>query len=116
MEELARSVPLPPLILNCRTSGEEAAESQPEVQFGRARHALAPPSTDRRSGKEQPQLEEEEEDEEEVAVCQALLWGGRRTAESSQVSVHASQEAAPGTFLHVLSPGSRSSVSYESCV
>lgn len=120
MEELARSVPLPPLILNCRTSGEEAAESQPEVQFGRARHALAPPSTDRRSGKEQQQQqqeeEEEEEDEEEVAVRQALLWGGRRTAESSQVSVHASQEATPETFLHVLSPGSRSSVSYESCV
>lgn len=112
MEELARSVPLPPLILNCRMSGEDAAESQPVVQFGGARHALAPPSTDICPEEEQ----EEEEDEEEVAVRQALLWDGRGAAVSGQVSVHASQEAAPESFLHVLSPGSRASLSYESSV
>lgn len=113
MEELARSVPLPPLILNCRISGEEVAESQPEVQLGRARPALSPPSNDLRPEEEQ----EEEEDEEEVAaVHQALLWGGRRATESSQVSVHTNQKTAPEKFLHVLSPGSRASVSYESSV
>lgn len=116
MEELARSVPLPPLILNCRISDEEAAESQPEVQRGRARPALAPPSNDLCRKDEQEVAEEDDNDEEEVAVRQSLLRGGRRATESSQVSVHVSQKTVPESFLHVLAPGSRASVSYESSV
>ncbi len=69
MEELAHSVPLPPLILNCRTFGEEVSETvnprgpQPAEQVGTSAHgfrqAIGPASTDIYG------------DEEEV--CQALL-------------------------------------------
>lgn len=69
MEELARSVPLPPLILNCHTFGDEAAEtvnlgSHPAGSVGlisEIRPAIGPPSSDRG-------LEEEEEE-----VCEVLL-------------------------------------------
>lgn len=122
MEELARSVPLPPLILNCRAVGEEAAESgyaatHPATQFRSSlpgtRPALGPPSADG-----PPEAQEE--------VCQPLLSGEGRANESGSgdttVSVHAlpeeviSEEAVPETLRHVLAPGSRSSVSCESSV
>ncbi|XP_071369864.1 microfibrillar-associated protein 3-like [Centroberyx affinis] len=44
MEELARSVPLPPLILNCRAAGEEAAPDAAEA-IGQWQ-AIAPPPSD----------------------------------------------------------------------
>ncbi|XP_071370535.1 microfibrillar-associated protein 3-like, partial [Centroberyx affinis] len=56
MEELARSVPLPPLILNCRAAGEEAAETAGGGGWGRPApdvaeaigqwQAIAPPPSD----------------------------------------------------------------------
>lgn len=111
VEELARSVPLPPLILNCRAVGEEAAESGHAAQFGRP--ALGPPSADG-----PPDAQEE--------VCRGLLSGERRADGSGSgdatVCVHAvpekvvSEEAEPEMLRHVQAPGSRSSVSCESSV
>ncbi|XP_019120916.2 microfibrillar-associated protein 3-like isoform X1 [Larimichthys crocea] len=116
MEELARSVPLPPLILNCRTFGEEGAETvNPEPQPADQakpgkRQAIGPPSSNRN------------EDEEE-GVCQALLssegQGNNGSSVDTKASVHTVSEVTnegkeAAMCLHVLAPGSRTSVSYES--
>lgn len=122
MEELARSVPLPPLILNCRTFGEEVAETvnpgpQSAGQVGTSmpgiRQAIGPSSSDRH-------LEEGGE------VCEALLSSERQGIDSgsfdTKVSVHTvsekvvSEDKEAEMYLHVLAPGSRTSVSYESSV
>ncbi|KAK9536847.1 hypothetical protein VZT92_006601 [Zoarces viviparus] len=112
MEDLARSVPLPPLILNCRTSEGEVVETgnaRPHAeQFGtsvsRNRQAIGPPSADRKG------------DEERGEVCRALLPSGGNN--DVKVSVHTVSEKMDdldaGSSLHV--PGSRTSVSYESNV
>uniref|UniRef100_UPI0037E8E8EB microfibrillar-associated protein 3-like n=1 Tax=Semicossyphus pulcher TaxID=241346 RepID=UPI0037E8E8EB len=80
MEEFARSVPLPPLILNCRTSPEEGAETEnpghlPAEQVGN-RQAIGPPSSDKKG-----------EDEE---VCQALLSSARQENDGGSVDVKVS--------------------------
>lgn len=113
IEELARSVPLPPLILNCRTFAEEVAETpadHAEKALPGNRQAIGPPCSDG--------------DREEEEVCQALLSSERRAEDGGgvdiKVSVHTvsedvfseSQEAEKK--LHALTPGSRTSVSYES--
>ncbi|GLD46342.1 microfibrillar-associated protein 3-like protein [Lates japonicus] len=115
IEELARSVPLPPLILNCRTVVEEVVEmvnpaSDPArpAKSGK-RQAIGPPCSDR--------------DGEEEEVCQALLSSERRGNDGGavdiEVSVHAVSEKTSDNKeaernLHMLAPGSRTSVSYES--
>ncbi|XP_058482520.1 microfibrillar-associated protein 3-like [Solea solea] len=98
IEELARSVPLPPLILNCRTGAEEiGAEttanfgSDPASSGGAAmcrsqQQAIGPPRSD-------PITEEEEEEEQEV--CQALLSSERRGNDGGgdvKVSIHTISE------------------------
>lgn len=116
MEDLARSVPLPPLILNCRTLADEAAENpasdpaQPvRVAVPGNRQAIGPPSA---KG-------------EEEQVCEALLSSERRGNEERldvKVSVHTvseedfSEDKEAGGYLSVIPPGSRTSVSYESNV
>ncbi|XP_068592722.1 microfibrillar-associated protein 3-like [Cebidichthys violaceus] len=119
MEDLARSVPLPPLILNCRASGEDVSETGGNArplaeQFGtsasRNRQAIGPPSAERKG------------DEERGEVCRALLpppppSGGNKDV---KVSVHTVSEKVvdedkdAGRSLRV--PGSRTSLSYESNV
>ncbi|CAJ1063274.1 microfibril-associated glycoprotein 3-like [Xyrichtys novacula] len=88
MEEFARSVPLPPLILNCRTFAEDGVEAEnPSAEQVRNRQALGPPSSARAA--------EGEEDEE---VCQALLSNeGKENMEGGvdvKVSVHTVSEKA----------------------
>ncbi|XP_041808398.1 microfibrillar-associated protein 3-like [Chelmon rostratus] len=117
MEELARSIPLPPLILNCRTFGEEVAETEPprpseqvSVSMSGNRQAIGPPSSDKNG-------------EEEEEVCQALLESerqGNAGGLDTKASVHtasekvASEDKEAEMCLHVLAPGSRTSVTYES--
>lgn len=117
MEELARSVPLPPLILNCRTPAEEGAATphaaeQAGMPVSGNRQAIGPPSSDRK-------VEEEEEE-----VCQALLSSERKGNDGGGVDVKVSvltvsekvnsedEEAEKG--LRSLAPHSRTSMSYES--
>ncbi|KAM8900490.1 microfibrillar-associated protein 3-like [Spinachia spinachia] len=116
MEDLARSVPLPPLILNCRTSTEDvvqtadasAATEQCGKRASRNRQAIGPASAGR--------------DDDDATVRQALLSSGenRQGAVDVKVSVHtASEKTHAGeedarVSLH--QPGSRTSVSYESNV
>lgn len=118
VEELARSVPLPPLILNCRT-GVETVNPGPDSaeQVGRKgsgnRQAIGLPCSD-------GQQEE----------CQVLLSGEGRRSDGGgvdiKVSVHTVSEAADAeeekvngedeeaaVCLPLLTPGSRTSVSYE---
>lgn len=86
MEEFARSVPLPPLILNCRTFTEEGVETEnPGLRSAEAvrnRQAIGPPSS--------------EEREEEEEVCQSLLSNeGKENFEGGvdiKVSVHTVSE------------------------
>ncbi|XP_041657548.1 microfibril-associated glycoprotein 3-like [Cheilinus undulatus] len=80
MEEFARSVPLPPLILNCRTFTEEGAETE-RVE---TRQAIGPPSSDRAGG--------EGEDEE---VCQALLANEGKENHTGGVDVKVSVHTVP---------------------
>ncbi|XP_074528491.1 microfibrillar-associated protein 3-like [Halichoeres trimaculatus] len=90
MEEFARSIPLPPLILNCRTFTEEGMETENQrAQSGepvRNRQAIGPPPSGRRG-------DEEEEGEE---VCQSLLLNeGKENFEGCvdvKVSVHTISE------------------------
>lgn len=119
IEELARSVPLPPLILNCRMFGEEAGEAtQPgselikePVEIGN-RQAIGPPSHSDKEGENQ-----------------TLLSGGKARSDSGggvdvKVSVHtvservlsAEKKEEEDRSLSGLQPGSRTSVSYESNV
>ncbi|KAF1378163.1 hypothetical protein PFLUV_G00187540 [Perca fluviatilis] len=110
MEDLARSVPLPPLILHCRTSGEEGAEAgnpgpHPAEQAGpstsRNRQAIGPPHADRNG--------------EGAEVCQALLSNGGNSdviVSVHTVSVEADSEDRAGLRV----PGSQTSASYESNV
>ncbi|XP_035521871.1 microfibrillar-associated protein 3-like [Morone saxatilis] len=118
MEELARSVPLPPLILNCRTFGVDVAETnrgpqsaeQGETSMTGNRQAIGPPFSIRNGEEEQ--------------VCQALLSTERQVSDGrgvdTKVSVHtlsetvASEDKEAEMCLHVQAPGSRKSVSYES--
>lgn len=87
MEEFARSVPLPPLILNCRTFSEEGAESEnPGVHSAepvRNRQAIGPPPSERTG----------DEDEE---VCESLLLNeGKENFDGGvdvKVSVHTVSE------------------------
>ncbi|KAM7374024.1 hypothetical protein PAMP_006701 [Pampus punctatissimus] len=124
IEELARSVPLPPLILNCRTSVETVnlgPAEQVERKGSGNRQAIGPPCSNG------------EEEEEEEEVCQVLLSSeGRRNDGSSvdiKVSVHtvceavgadAEEEKVNGAnekaAVRLHTPGSRTSVSYESNV
>ncbi|XP_070700066.1 microfibrillar-associated protein 3-like [Pempheris klunzingeri] len=121
MEELARSIPLPPLILNCRTSAEEVAETvnprlhpqQDSPSVSGNRQVIGPSSSDRNG----------QEDEE---VCQALLSKEREMNPGGgvdvQVSVHPVAEKVPSEdqeaemYVSVLGPDSQASVSYESNV
>ncbi|KAA8586503.1 hypothetical protein FQN60_000339, partial [Etheostoma spectabile] len=108
MEDLARSVPLPPLILNCRTSGEEGAEAgnpglHPAEQAGpsapRNRQAIGPSHADR--------------DGEGAEVCQALLSNGGKS--DVIVSVHTvSGEGDSEDRTGFCVPGSQTSAAYES--
>uniref|UniRef100_A0A8C2ZJM0 Microfibril-associated glycoprotein 3 n=1 Tax=Cyclopterus lumpus TaxID=8103 RepID=A0A8C2ZJM0_CYCLU len=97
MEDLARSVPLPPLIMNCRVSTEEVAETgppHPAEQAGpsvsRSRQAIGPPSAER----------------SEEEGCQALLLppsGGNGESVDVKVSIHTvSEKMAPGSRTSVL--------------
>ncbi|XP_034462848.1 microfibrillar-associated protein 3-like [Hippoglossus hippoglossus] len=116
MEELARSVPLPPLIMNCRTVEEENMEKGNPAS-GRAeavravipgnRPAIGPPCSVK-SG----------EDEE---VCEALLSSERRGNDGDvdiKVSVHAVSEkvASENKEAETLAAGSQTNVSIESDV
>ncbi|KAF3705543.1 Microfibril-associated glycoprotein 3 Precursor [Channa argus] len=77
MEDLARSVPLPPLILNCRTFVEHAVETtHPAAEPPGNRQAICPP--------------EKGEEEEGQEVQQELLSGGAGVDIS--VSVHTVNE------------------------
>ncbi|XP_028276946.1 microfibrillar-associated protein 3-like [Parambassis ranga] len=78
IEELARSIPLPPLILNCRTVAEEAAN--PEAADPGSLQAIGPPCSSR--------------EEEEVEVCQKLVSSKSRGNDggSVTVSVHTGSE------------------------
>lgn len=119
MEELARSVPLPPLILNCRTFGEEVTETvnagpspaeQVRMSMPGHRQAIGPPTADTHG--------------EEGEVCEALLAGERQGDNGgcvdAKVSVHTVSEKVVGVdeeaeiCCRELPPGSRTSVSYES--
>lgn len=115
MEDLARSVPLPPLILNCRTFAEEVVEtgkpgSHSAEQAGTSvsvnRQAIGPPSAD-----------EHGEGEE---VCKALLSSGSNNEGGADVtvSVHTVSEKVDSedkeAEMCLNEPGSRTSVSYES--
>ncbi|XP_042355209.1 microfibrillar-associated protein 3-like [Plectropomus leopardus] len=110
MEDLARSVPLPPLILNCRTFAEDVVKTGnqgPQKVEGSV-------STHRQADKNG--------EEEGKEVCQALLSSGGNNEGSIdvKVSVHTvsekvdSEDNEAEMCLHV--PGSRTSVSYESNV
>lgn len=92
MEDLARSIPLPPLILSCRTPEGEAADAANPHPDARA---ICPPSSDGRAGEEELRRE--------------LLSG-----EGRENAVGEDEEAGRG--LHVLPPQSRANVSYESGV
>lgn len=78
IEELARSVPLPPLILNCRTFAEQAVN--PDAAEPGSLQAIGPPCSRR--------------EEEEVEVCQKLLSVAKRGSDegSVTVSVHTGPE------------------------
>ncbi|KAI3373296.1 hypothetical protein L3Q82_006595 [Scortum barcoo] len=112
MEELARSVPLPPLILNCRMFAEEdAANPGPHAaeQAGTPAsgnwQAIGPPSSDRKAEGEE--------------VCQALLSSERKGNDGGgvdvKVSVHTVSEKVDGEDdedergLRSLAPHSRTS-------
>lgn len=116
IEELARSVPLPPLILNCRTLPGETAEtgnpgSDPAVGMAGSgnRQAIGPPCSSTNAEEE---------------VCKALLSSERQENDGSgtdvKVSVHtvsekvSSEDKEAEMGLDVLTPGSRTSVCYES--
>ncbi|XP_029375508.1 microfibrillar-associated protein 3-like [Echeneis naucrates] len=111
MEELARSVPLPPFILNCRTFTEEVAETQSDPAGSVYCQAIGLACSERNG-------------EEEEEACQALLSGERRGPEGGgvdvKVSVHTvSEDGAAKTkeaekSLQVLTADSPTSVSYES--
>ncbi|XP_029303288.1 microfibrillar-associated protein 3-like isoform X2 [Cottoperca gobio] len=112
MEDLARSVPLPPRLLNCRTFTEEVVETgkarpQPAEQVKTSvsmnRQAIGPASAYRRG-----------DEEKGVEVCQALLssGGNKEDVIDVKVSVHTVSDKDAEMGLHV--PGSRTSVSYES--
>ncbi|AWO99554.1 putative microfibril-associated glycoprotein 3 [Scophthalmus maximus] len=74
MEELARSVPLPPLILNCRMSPEEGVETANSVsELPGNRPAIGPPPSNRQ--------------EEEQEVSRALLSSERRASDAGGVDV-----------------------------
>ncbi|XP_040006186.1 microfibrillar-associated protein 3-like isoform X2 [Xiphias gladius] len=88
IEELARSVPLPPLILNCRSLVEETVETanpvpDPAEPVGTAtpgnRQAIGPPCSAR--------VGEQEDDDD---VCQALLSSERRGNDGGGVDVEVS--------------------------
>lgn len=95
IEELARSIPLPPLILNCRTFVEEGAETASpgsdaaEVKGAAVcgqRQAIGPPSSD-------------EHEEEEREVRQGLLPTPGGGEVDVTVSIHTvSEEEGGGTF------------------
>uniref|UniRef100_A0A3Q1D272 Microfibril-associated glycoprotein 3 n=1 Tax=Amphiprion ocellaris TaxID=80972 RepID=A0A3Q1D272_AMPOC len=100
MEELARSVPLPPLILNCRTSAEENPASEP-AEAGNIQ-TIGPPNSDRKEDEDEALMSRERRGNDGVDV---------------KVSVHTVSEENIGedtVSLDVLKPGSRTSVSYES--
>ncbi|XP_073334972.1 microfibrillar-associated protein 3-like [Pagrus major] len=106
MEDLARSVPLPPLILNCRTFGEEAAETGGQVRTSMPgnRQAIGPSSSDRNG-----------QEEEEVEVCQALLSSERQGNNGGGFDIKASVHTVyEKVTLEDQAPGSRTSMSYES--
>lgn len=115
MEDLARSVPLPPLILNCRTSTEDVVQTgdadagpgaeQRGKQVSRNRQAIGPASAGR----------DDDNDDDAAAARQALLpsGGNHEGGVDVKVSVHTVSEGA-GVSLH--QPGSRTSVAYESNV
>ncbi|XP_054482159.1 microfibrillar-associated protein 3-like [Anoplopoma fimbria] len=115
MEDLARSVPLPPLILNCRTVTEDVVETgnagphhaeKVGISVSRTRQAIGPPSADR--------------DGEEVSQALLPRGGNNEGGVYVKVSVHTvsekmeSEEKDAGMSLHV--PGSRTSMCYESNV
>lgn len=101
MEELARSVPLPPLILNCRTFGEEGAEPEASEQAGN-RRALGPPS------------EDGSEEEMEALLGQTPDWGGGATTASVHTVPEAARSQEADVCLGGLAPGSQTSMCYES--
>uniref|UniRef100_A0AAQ5Y090 Microfibril-associated glycoprotein 3 n=1 Tax=Amphiprion ocellaris TaxID=80972 RepID=A0AAQ5Y090_AMPOC len=96
MEELARSVPLPPLILNCRTSAEENPASEP-AEAGNIQ-TIGPPNSDRK------------EDEDEALITESIA-----VKVSVQIVIEENIGDSQETKMNcnVLKPGSRTSVSYE---
>lgn len=110
IEELARSVPLPPLILNCRTTEEVAeATGQGGASMPGNRHAIGPPPSDRHC-----------EEEEEAQECQALLsserQGNDRGSMDTKVLVHVVSERVVSKDTEDLASGSRTRMSYESYI
>ncbi|KAM3601105.1 uncharacterized protein V6R79_007744 [Siganus canaliculatus] len=106
MEELARSVPLPPLILNCRTLGDEVGET---ANVGALSGALRHTSSSR--------LRDQEEEE---GVRQALLSGEGRGSGGGggadiRVSVHAVSEKVDSEDEEK-NPAPAASSSFESSV
>ncbi|XP_068456900.1 microfibrillar-associated protein 3-like [Clinocottus analis] len=111
MEDLARSVPLPPLIMNCRSSTEEVAETeQAGPSASRSRQAIGPPSVERTG-----------EEGRQALLALPPSSGGNNEGVDVKVSIHTvsekldnEEDADAWMRLHV--PGSRTSVSYESNV
>lgn len=82
MEEFARSVPLPPLILNCRTSTGDGMETENCAEQVGNRQAIGPPSSDRGGDKEEE-------------VCEALLSEAGKDSDRGvavKVTVHTISE------------------------
>lgn len=112
MEDLARSVPLPPLILNCRTFAEEVME-----MGNPGPHPAEQVETV--STNKQPKANRYGDEDEEEEVCQALLSseGNNEGGVDVKVSVHTvsekmdSEDKEAEMCLHV--PGSGTSVSCE---
>ncbi|XP_010783181.1 microfibrillar-associated protein 3-like [Notothenia coriiceps] len=98
MEDLARSVPLPPLILNCRTFSEEVVDTGNKGAQGETSLSVI-----------RPDLGHEEEE-----VCQALLSSGRHTEGDLDVKVSIHTVSDEDAEMGLRLPGSRTSVSYES--
>lgn len=92
MEELARSVPLPPMILNCRTFVEEVVETVNPAHDAGGQQAIAAPCSHRSA-------------EKEGDVCQTLLPREKRVDPGAGgdvgVSVHTVCEDETGSLSSV---------------
>ncbi|XP_019952793.2 microfibrillar-associated protein 3-like [Paralichthys olivaceus] len=111
MEELARSVPLPPFIMNCRTVEEDIAETgkpasgraEPGAAMPGNRPAIGPPCSEKNG--------------EEEGVCESLLSTERQGDDGDvdvQVSVHAVCEKVASENKEAEKLAAQTNVSIES--